>query len=203
MEIIFDIILLLVYISENIYEFFGVTFSFIYVIFSIRQNILCWPTLIIASIFNMIAFNAINLPLQMSMQFFFVATAIYGWSNWKKPNAKTELLRVEKWKTSQNIQWITIGLLITLLLTFFIKLLPSQSAIYSRYPFFDSLMFVFNIIPMYMTGRKILQCWIYFIVIDIISGTFYYYTEEYFYCLLFFGYIPFAITGLIQWKKSI
>ena len=66
-----------------------------------------------------------------------------------------------------------------------------------------SLMFMFNIIPMYMTTKKIIQSWVIFIVIDIISGFFYLYTGDYFYCFLFFFYIPFATYGYISWKKHL
>ena len=62
----------------------GVLFSIIYVLFSIRQNILCWPALIIAATFNFYAYFLINLPLQSIMQLFFILTAFYGWYKWKK-----------------------------------------------------------------------------------------------------------------------
>lgn len=188
------------YISGNLYEFFGVLFSFIYVFFSIKQSILCWPVLIIASVLNMIAYNNIGLPLQVSMQFFFIGTAIYGWHNWNSDNTLT--LKVTRFGIVNNIKFISLGLILTLILTFILNQLTIDSVMYSEYPFWDSLMFMFNIIPMYMMGKKILESWVYFIVIDIISGCFWFTTNEYFYCILFFGYIPFAITGFIEWKKT-
>ena len=188
------------YINGNLYEFFGVLFSFIYVFFSIKQNILCWPVLIIASVLNMIAYNNIGLPLQVGMQFFFIGTAIYGWHNWNSDNTLT--LKVTTLGVGNNIKFISIGLILTLILTFILNNLTIDSLMYSEYPFWDALMFMFNIIPMYMMGKKILESWVYFIVIDIISGCFWFTTNEYFYCILFFGYIPFAITGFIEWKKT-
>jgi nicotinamide mononucleotide transporter len=188
------------YINGNLYEFFGVLFSFIYVFFSIKQNILCWPVLIIASVLNMIAYNNIGLPLQVGMQFFFIGTAIYGWHNWNSDNTLT--LKVTTFGVVNNIKFISIGLILTLILTFILNNLTIDSLMYSEYPFWDALMFMFNIIPMYMMGKKILESWVYFIVIDIISGCFWFTTNEYFYCILFFGYIPFAITGFIEWKKT-
>lgn len=188
------------YINSNLYEFFGVLFSFIYVFFSIKQNILCWPALIIASVLNMIAYNNIGLPLQVSMQFFFIGTAIYGWHNWNSDNTLT--LKVNTFGVVNNIKFISLGLILTLILTFILNKLTIDSLMYSEYPFWDALMFMFNIIPMYMMGKKILESWVYFIVIDIISGCFWFTTNEYFYCILFFGYIPFAITGFMEWRKT-
>tara|TARA_B100000427_G_scaffold107058_1_gene88761 strand:- start:58 stop:606 length:549 start_codon:yes stop_codon:yes gene_type:complete len=180
----------------------GVLFSIIYVLFSIRQNILCWPALIIAAVFNFYAYYLINLPLQSIMQLFFILTAFYGWHKWRKSQEKTTLL-VNSWQIKSHLTWLTIGLISTLAIGFFLKSINNNSIFHSSYPFLDALMFVFNIIPMYMTGKKILESWIYFIVIDIISGIFYAITGEFFFCFLFFCYIGFATQGYLTWKKEI
>ena len=72
-----------IFFLQKTCEFFGVIFSFIYVIYSIRQNILCWPALIIAALFNIPCFIIQELPLQSIMQAFFIITGVYGWLNWK------------------------------------------------------------------------------------------------------------------------
>ena len=190
------------YLIENIFQFMGVLFSIIYVLFSIRQNILCWPALIIAAVFNFYAYYLINLPLQSIMQLFFILTAFYGWHKWRKSQEKSALL-VNRWQIKSHLIWLTIGLTSTLVIGFFLNSINNNSIFHSSYPFLDALMFVFNIIPMYMTGKKILESWIYFILIDIISGVFYAITGEFFFCFLFFCYIGFATQGYFTWKKEI
>ena len=101
------------------------------------------------------------------------------------------MLKVNRIALNSHILWIFLGLLTTVVLTVALK-----NYNLSEFPFFDSLMFCFNIIPMYMIGKKILESWIYFIVIDIISGAFYLQTGEYFFCLLFFCYIGFALRDI-------
>lgn len=188
---------LYIYASENIFQFLGVLFSIIYVVFSIKQSILCWPALIIGSIFNMLAYYQINLNLQLIMQFFFIGTGIIGWLNWSK-TSKKNMLKVNRITLNKHLVWIFTGLLTTIFLTVTLK-----NYNLSEFPFFDSLMFCFNIIPMFMIGKKILESWIYFIVIDIISGFFYLQTGEYFFCLLFFCYIGFAFKGYLNWRKDL
>ncbi len=185
------------YLSENINQFFGVFFSIIYVILSIRENIFCWPALIIAATFNIFAFYQINLILQIIMQFFFICTGLYGWYNWNNGNTSGHL-KISSWSKKKHIQFTLTGIIVTVLLWGLLLLIKIDNSS----PFLDSLMFTFNIIPMYMTGKKILESWIYFIAIDIISGFFYLYTGEYFYCFLFFCYIGFAIQGYTTWKKN-
>ena len=185
------------YFIENIYQFLGVLFSIIYVIFSIKQNVLCWLALFIASLLNMVAYNLINLPLQVSMQLFFIGTAFYGWHQWTyAKNNKT--LKVSKWNTKQHVLWISAGIFITVFLSIILQYFDISSN-----PILDSLMFTFNLIPMYMTGKKIIESWLYFIVIDVISGVFYLNSGEYFFSFLFFCYIGFATYGFLTWKKDL
>ena len=188
------------YIIQNPYEFMGVVFSIVYVCFSIQQNILCWPALIIAAMLNGYAFYLIELPLQSVMQLFFISVAFSGWKNWNKEE-KNKVL-VKKWTNKQITFWIGYGLIATLILSQILFQLK-ETSFSSKDPFFDSLMFIFNIIPMYMTTKKIIQSWLVFIVIDLISGFFYLHTGDYFYCFLFFFYIPFAVYGYLNWKKEI
>ena len=186
--------------QNHIYEFLGVTFSIIYVILSIKQNKLCWPALIVAASLNGYAFYLINLPLQSIMQLFFIVVAISGWISWNK---KEENIFIVKSLSNKNLTfWILFGLILTIELKYILNYFHG-TLFESGYPFFDSLMFMFNIIPMYMTTKKIIQSWVIFIVIDIISGFFYLYTGDYFYCFLFFFYIPFATYGYISWKKHL
>ena len=190
------------YISNHIYEFLGVLFSIIYVILSIKQNILCWLALIIAAILNGYAFFTIGLPLQSVMQLFFIIVGLSGLKNWSKKE-KNKLI-IQSWNVKIHMMVICIGTILTLgLFTFLKSNLISNSIFLSKEPFFDALMFMFNIIPMYMTTKKILESWLYFIWIDIISGFFYLHTGDYFYCFLFFFYIPFAIHGYLTWKKNL
>ena len=134
------------------------------------------------------------------MQLFFIVVAISGWISWNK---KEENIFTVKSLSNKNLTfWILFGLILTIELKYILNYFHG-TLFESGYPFFDSLMFMFNIIPMYMTTKKIIQSWVIFIVIDIISGFFYLYTGDYFYCFLFFFYIPFATYGYISWKKHL
>ena len=186
--------------QNHIYEFLGVCFSIIYVTLSIKQNIFCWPALIIAAILNGYAFYLIELPLQSIMQLFFISVAISGWKNWNKKETNQFLVKI--WTKHKIAIWVFSGLLLTLILKQILIELEGTN-FESKFPFFDALMFMFNIIPMYMTTKKVIQSWLIFIVIDIISGFFYLYTGDYFYCFLFFFYIPFATYGYFNWKKHL
>jgi len=189
------------YINSHTFEFFGVIFSIIYVILSIKQNVLCWIALIIAAGFNMYAYTLIQLPLQSIMQVFFIATALNGWRNWSSEKHSKEV-SINTLNRNKHITWICVGILSTVILTIILSY-TNIKILNTNYPFADSLIFIFNIIPIYMMGKKVLESWLYFIIIDIYSGFFFYTTGAYFFSFLFFCYIGFATYGYINWKKEI
>ena len=186
------------YVINHIYEFFGVLFSIIYVVLSIRQSIYCWFALIIAAIINGYAFLLIGLPLQSVMQIFFIVVGISGLKNWSNINNKK--IYVVSRNFNFHLYVTLVGSIVTIVLFKFLQSsLILNSQFLSKEPFFDALMFMYNIIPMYMTTKKILESWLYFIWIDVISGFFYLQSGDYFYCFLFFFYIPFAIHGYLAY----
>ena len=121
------------YFTENIYQFLGVFFSIVYVIFSIKENILCWPALIIAAIFNMFAYHIIDLPLQVIMQVFFIGTGIYGWYNWGK-GEDAGFLKIKSWTIQKHAQWIILGLVATM--TFWLCLKSENFLLFTENPRF-------------------------------------------------------------------
>ena len=148
------------YVINHIYEFFGVLFSIIYVVLSIRQSIYCWFALIIAAIINGYAFLLIGLPLQSVMQIFFIVVGISGLKNWSNINNKK--IYVVSRNFNFHLYVILIGSTVTIVLFKFLQSsLILNSQFLSKEPFFDALMFMYNIIPMYMTTKKILESWLY------------------------------------------
>ena len=107
------------YITNHIYEFFGVLFSIIYVVLSIRQNIFCWFALIIAAILNGYAFFTIGLPLQSIMQIFFIGVGLSGLKNWSQKNTGKIVVKSENKK--YHTMTIFIGSLLTIGLFSFLQ----------------------------------------------------------------------------------
>ena len=107
------------YVINHIYEFFGVLFSIIYVVLSIRQSIYCWIALIIAAIINGYAFFLIGLPLQSVMQIFFIVVGISGLKNWSSINTKK--IYVVTRNFNFHLYVILIGSILTIVLFKFLQ----------------------------------------------------------------------------------
>jgi len=69
-------------------------------------------------------------------------------------------------------------------------------------PFVDAFTTAFSIIATIMVAQKVLENWLYWIVIDFACIFIYAHRGLYLFCLLFFIYMVVAVLGYLSWKKK-
>ena len=182
----------LIIIKNNFIEFSAVIFSVIYVLLAAKKNIFCWYAAIVSVLlYFFICFDA-KLYAESGLQIFYLFMAFYGLYNWNKKN-ETNIISIN---AKTHIKLITIGLLLTFLLGYYLTIYTSAAS-----PLIDSFTTIFSIIGTFMVARKILENWIYWIIIDIVSIQLYIGRELYLTGLLFLIYTVIAIYGYFAWAK--
>ncbi|MDX2430875.1 MAG: nicotinamide mononucleotide transporter family protein, partial [Bacteroides sp.] len=72
------------WISGHYVEILGVVFSLLYLLFSIRQNILLWPAGMISAILYMVVFFHSKFYADMGLNAYYFFISIYGWIVWSR-----------------------------------------------------------------------------------------------------------------------
>jgi nicotinamide mononucleotide transporter len=67
----------------------------------------------------------------------------------------------------------------------------------------DAMLFFLSISATWMITKKILENWIYFIVIDLAMVGIYFNRTLYLSSLLFLLYALFAVIGYVKWRKEL
>ena len=177
----------------NIIEIIAVTSSIIYVSLASRQSINCWIFAIISvSLYIYICFNA-HLYLETGLQIFYLIMAVYGYLNWTKSSNN---LSITNLSVGNHLLTIVLGTICTFLLGYFFTIYTS-----SQMPIIDSFTTVFSVIATYMLTKKVLENWLYWIVIDIVSIYLYFNRELHLTSLLFILYSIIAIFGYYSWLR--
>lgn len=177
----------------NIIEIIAVTSSIIYVSLASRQSINCWIFAIISvSLYIYICFNA-QLYLETGLQIFYLIMAVYGYLNWTKSSNN---LSITNLSVGNHLLTITFGTICAFLLGYFFTIYTS-----SQMPIIDSFTTVFSVIATYMLTKKVLENWLYWIVIDIVSIYLYFNRELHLTSLLFILYSIIAIFGYYSWLR--
>lgn len=184
-------------------EIVAVLTGLIYVILAVRENILCWPFGIISSVLSIYLFYTGRLYADAVLYFYYVIAGIYGWYAWygRASGASigdndTKAISIHTWPWKSHFMSIVLGVLLSFVLAFILKNYTD-----AEIPLLDSFTTIFSFIATYMVTRKILENWLYWIVIDIVATGMYFYKAYYLYALLMIIYTIMAVIGFLNWKK--
>ncbi|HSO88952.1 MAG TPA: nicotinamide riboside transporter PnuC [Draconibacterium sp.] len=188
------------WLLSNKIELLGAILGILYIVFSIRQNILTWPTGLLTSLLYIIVFFKSGLYAAMSLQGYYVVISIYGWFFWlrgKNSDSKSVLaVRFTKKKL-----WIKIGTVSILIYSLILIILLKFSD--SDVPFLDSLTTSLSIVATWMLAKKYIEHWIIWIFVDAVSSGLYIYKNLWPTVVLFMVYTVMAFLGYIEWKKDL
>lgn len=189
---------ILAWIISNKIELLGTILGILYIFFSIKQNILTWPTGLLASALYIFVFLNSKLYADMGLQVYYVLISIYGWYFWLKGKKNKDADHVPVKKVSKQL-WIklaAISILIYFAILFLLNFTDSDIA------HLDSLTTALSIVATWMLARKYLEHWLIWIFVDLFSSGMYVYKNLWPTVILFLIYTVMAYVGYVEWKKD-
>ena len=176
-------------------ESIAVLFSILYVVLVARENIWCWAAAIISvSLYIFICYEA-KLYAETGLQFFYLIMAVIGYFFWKvSPNKKQ--LNINELSIGNHALILFVGIVFTLILGYILTIYTQ-----AKLPLLDSFTTVFSIIATFMVIKKILENWLYFIAIDLVSIYLYNSRDLQQTVMLFVLYAIIACIGYYNWIR--
>ncbi len=186
------------WILGNRIELLGALLGIAYIFFSIRQNILTWPTGLITSVLYSFVFFKSKLYADMGLQIYYVVISLYGWYYWLRGKKSEKNNSVPVRKTSRKLWFILTGVsvLIYILLLILLKFTDSDIA------YLDALTTSLSLVATWMLARKYLEHWLIWIFVDLVSSGMYVYKNLWPTVVLFLVYTFMAYLGYLEWKKD-
>ena len=184
------------FFNTSITEWLGVLSGIFYVILISYKKISAWIFAFISSaIYVYLCFYS-NLFLESGLQLFYVVMAIFGWFKWKKDNIENEN-QIIRW----NIRIHSINILISGSLTLIIGYIFDKYTAQAN-PYTDAFSTIFSLIATFMVAKKVLENWIYWIIIDTVCIYLFASRGLYLTSLLFLMYTIIACFGYFAWRKQ-
>ena len=181
---------------EQIVELVAVIFGLAYVVLAIRLHHWCWyMTLCSGALFLWLFWN-VELYLMSLLQLVFMGLAIYGIFKWN-PNSKNMEKRITIIKPKHHLYILSFIVLSSIVIGWFLNHYTDDA-----FPYLDTFTTVGSLVTSWMVAKKILENWLYWIVIDAVSIYIYIDRELYLTVLLFSIYLIMAALGYHQWKLS-
>lgn len=192
--------LIMEWLIGNKIELLGAILGILYIFFSIRQNILTWPTGLLTSALYILVFFQNKFYADMGLQVYYVLISIYGWYYWIKG-------KKDKNSNSVPVRWVNktlwlklTGITIVLYFAILVVLLKFTD---SDVPYMDSFTTALSITATWMLAKKYIEHWLIWIFVDLFSSGLYIYKNLWPTVILFLIYTIMAYLGFIEWKKDI
>lgn len=177
--------------------FFGIAS----VVYAKKEDILVYPTGLVATVITTYIFFVDSLFGDMMMNFYYSIMSIYGWWNWARRSDNREHM-VHITRTDTREKWIGFGFfLLTMLVTFGVyKAFGAEIGPTNYIDIFTSG--VFFTAMWYMANKK-LENWTLWILGDLITVPLYAYRGWGMFSLQYLIFTVLAIQGYLAWKKNL
>ncbi|MVP01927.1 nicotinamide riboside transporter PnuC [Paenibacillus lutrae] len=162
-----------------------------------RENIWAWPISMINVALFFYTFWEVKLYADMTLQIFFFILSIYGWVVWLTRRGTADVRPTRRLRP-----WGILPLAL-----FLVAASGGWGYVLERYtdasiPYVDAFIATLSIVAQILLSAKILENWIIWIVIDVLSVGMYAYKGLDMIALLYLIYLGIAISGLVTWRRN-
>jgi nicotinamide mononucleotide transporter len=178
-------------------EWLAVLLAVGYLLLAVRQNAWCWVCAIASSAIFLVLFARGGLVMQSALQVFYVVMGAYGWWAWRRGSRTGTVLSVSRWSRGRHVAAIALLL----------ALAGVNGWIVARtqggwVPYVDAFVAWVSVLATWMVARKVLENWLYWIVVDSVAAVLYWSQGFHATAVLFVLYVLIAVRGYFAWRAD-
>ena len=179
------------------WEIIAVVFAIAYVLLAIKESIWCWPAALISTLIYVFLFFDVNLYMDSALQIFYIIMAVYGWLLWRHHDKTQDDLQISRWSLQSHLQALAVVAILVVASGYML-----QQNTDAAYPWLDSFTTWGAVVATWMVAKKILENWLYWLIIDGVGIYLYIQRDLYLTALLFIFYVILCFIGYYQWQKN-
>ena len=176
-------------------ELVAMLLALLYLVLAIMEKRACWVAAFVSTAMYTLVFWDVSLLMESALQVYYMAMAIYGWWYWHSDDAQAPIVR---WPLRQHIT-----VLLAVLGASAVSGVLLDNYTTAALPYLDAFTTWASIVTTWMVARKVLENWLYWVVIDAASIYLYVARDLYITAWLFVLYVVLACVGYWQWKRRL
>jgi len=179
------------------WEVIAVVFGIAYILLAAKESLWTWLFAFIGTLIYTILFWQSALLSSSLLNFYYMGMAIYGFILWRSGGKHGEELEITQWSVKKNILLISSGFIIATIIGYL-----SDTYTDAQFAYLDTFVMVFSVIATWMLANKVLENWIYWIVVDSAAVVLYWQSGYIATIVLFVLYVVLAFYGYATWRKA-
>jgi len=172
--------------------------SLLYLWLASHKSQWCWPAAFISTAIYTAIFWHVSLVSESALNFYYMLMAIFGWWSWRRNLASADdQLTVTRKPIRWHLNAIISCTVLALVIGFF-----TNNYTHADFAYLDAATTVFAVFATWLLTQRVLENWLYWIVIDIVSIYLYQQKGLMLTSVLMMIYSVFAIYGWWSWKQA-
>lgn len=180
----------------SIVEILATAANLLFIVLLIREKVACWPFGIIGSLLSIYLFIDIRLYSEAFLYLFYVVMGVWGWLRWHG-RLQSDNNPVTRWRVEYHLRAIVIASMIALGVGYSMQFYSDAER-----PIFDAFTTVFSFLGTYLEITKVMEAWIYWLIINLASIWLYHDRSLDIYAALMALYSALSIWGFLRWRAS-
>lgn len=168
-----------------------------YLLFAARELILCWYCALLSSLLYIWIFLDVRLYMEAGLSVFYAVMAVVGWYEWRKGGKEGQGVKIVSLRG-----WHHAALFALMLALAALNGLVMSRFTAAAWPFVDSFITWSSVITTVLVVRKVLENWLYWIVIDGLAIFVYLERGLQMTALLFALYVVIVVFGYVKWRRE-
>lgn len=178
------------------WEITATLFGIVYVILAAKESLWAWFFAFFGTLIYTVIFWEGALVSSSLLNFYYMVMAVYGFILWRGGKAE-QPLAISTYSSRQHLQIILGGAIGSLLLGYL-----SDTYLHANFAYLDAAIMVFSMIATWLLANKILENWLYWIVVDSAGVGLYFQSQYYATVILFILYVILGVYGFYSWRKE-
>jgi nicotinamide mononucleotide transporter len=167
-----------------------------YLLFLIKEKIICWSFGIVGSLLSVYLFMDARLYSEALLYVFYAVMGCWGWLRWHRRLEQADN-PVIRWQLAAHLKATVIACSAALGMG-----LLAHNFSNAERPFFDAFTSSFSFLATYLEIVKVLEAWGYWFILNLASVWLYHDRSLDIYAVLIGIYSILSIWGFLEWRQS-
>lgn len=169
-----------------------------YLLLAVRRNLLCWLCAFISTAIYLVLFARAALYMQSLLQIFYLVMAVYGFIEWRKGQTASGQVLIRSWTLRQHLRAMVLVVMVAIANGWLLARGTDAAA-----PYVDSLVTWGSVVTTWMVARRVIENWLYWIVVDALAAWLYFSQGLLVTTVLFVIYLGIVVRGYFAWRREL
>ena len=184
-------------LATSPWEAIAAALGLAYLLLAVRRNLLCWLCAFASTSIYLVLFARAALYMQSLLQVFYLVMAVYGFMEWRKGRTAAGDMAIRSWGLREHVLVASLVLVASIVNGWLLARSTDAAA-----PYIDSFVTWGSVATTWMVARRVIENWLYWIVVDGVAAWLYFSQGLLATTLLFIIYLGIVVRGYVVWRRE-